>query len=428
MRLAGHAHIRPAAGAGIVPAGRDGGHPELGLAAALRPGAHLAGPAGRLGVVIRIGGVGYLVHVQAVEHGQVGGIEPLGDPQGRLVRVNLAADGVPALLRALPGGDGQAVHVGEEDDRPPLGVQEVRVTGVGGHHVVQRGHEVVLRRAVGQHMAGEDDGGAEGRAAGLFQQLGEVAVGAVADGQPLAGEPVQPGVQGLLDVAAHGGGVVGVVGLLRPVAEVAVVPAVAVEPGEVVGQDEPFSGCWRRWRHWWRRRWGGRGLGQRLVRCFCQRRRQRRRRWARDVRRPGRYHTSGRVLLACGGGFLCQEIVSFEPGAVAVNFQADRFCWRGGRRGGCCGRGRRPGRRLGRHRRRGRCRWGRLSGLPGRRERLLHEPHRGGRRGRGGGQGRAPRSAPDPQDNHGNEPYAEIGVHTFAHGRYRSTIRIRGRR
>ena len=45
----------------------------------------------------------------------------------------------------------------------------------------------------------------------------------------------------LLDVAADGGGVVGAIDLLRLVAEVTIVPAVGVVPGEVVGQEKPLA-------------------------------------------------------------------------------------------------------------------------------------------------------------------------------------------
>jgi hypothetical protein len=236
--LAAHAQIGAVclAGVQVVPPGHHRADPEFGLSGLLFPRVNPVRPLWRFLVGVGAAGVIDLVDVEPIEDGQVGRIEPLGDPPG-------VVSGIDGLAYRLPAGHGallasrHAVHIAEHNHRFASGAEEAGVLSVGVDDVTQRVDHALLVDPW-QDVMEEGDGRVEaGRR--LAQYLAEVGVGAVLGREPVDGEAIQAGGAGLPDVTGNHAWVVGLVDAVAGQVAgrgAAGLPCVRVIPGEVIAQ------------------------------------------------------------------------------------------------------------------------------------------------------------------------------------------------
>ena len=110
-----------------------------------------------------------------------------------------------------------------------------QVVGKAAHPTHERRVDVEIDREAKALLAGDVQHGLEV----LFR--------AVALAPPVHDKGIDPSPLGLLDLAGHGAGIVRVVEGLGQVGNFAALPGVAVEPGVVEGEDQPFALGLCRW-------------------------------------------------------------------------------------------------------------------------------------------------------------------------------------
>ena len=197
-----------------------------------------ARPTRGLNVIVGISGMADLVYPHTVEtRTEKEASRPSAIHQNCLVGVHLRPDTGPGLLGVLACGQGHTIDIGEEDHRPALNAQEIGMPTILRLQVTDRFDGVTL---IGSRpdVAQENDRRLEVRTLRFIEQCGEIAVGAVSGRRPLQGEAIDAGIAGHVDMFGNGCRIVGIVGPERIVtgADVAVAPAVAIKPGEVIGQ------------------------------------------------------------------------------------------------------------------------------------------------------------------------------------------------